>query len=289
MKAAAVAIAFAAGLLAVAGCGNGSGGAPPVKPADLSQAPRAVVWAVGDAATAGPDAGRVARMIRRAKPDRFLYLGDVYENGTAAEFRRWYDPRYGRLARTTIPTIGNHEYDNRFAGYYPYWKEKKGHRQPPWSRSRVAGWQMLSLNSQAAHGPDSSQAHWLERVLDGAAGNCRIAIWHRPRYSAGVIHGVAPDLNPLWSRLAGHARIVLSGHDHNLQRHRAKRGIVQYVAGAGGRGLYGLDRSSTTMLWGRDDVNGALRIVLKPGRALLEFRRPGGRVLDSSHVSCSPG
>jgi hypothetical protein len=43
------------------------------------------------------------------------------------------------------------------------------------------------------------------------------------------------------------------------------------------------------MLWGRDDVNGALRIVLKPGRALLEFRTPGGHVLDSSHVSCSPG
>src|SRR6187455_2864820 len=101
MRAAAVTIVLAAAVLGVAGCGNGPGSAPPVEPADLSQAPRAVVWAVGDAATPGPDADRVARMIRRARPDRFLYLGDVYETGTAAEFRRWYDARYGKLARIT--------------------------------------------------------------------------------------------------------------------------------------------------------------------------------------------
>ena len=32
----------------------------------------------------------------------------------------------------------------------------------------------------------------------------------------------------------GHAQIVLSGHDHNLQRHRPQRGLTQYVVGAGG-------------------------------------------------------
>ncbi len=113
--------------------------------------------------------------------------------------------------------------------------------------------------------------HWLESTLAGAQGDCRIAFWHRPRYSEGA-YGGAPDLNPLWNRLAGHARIVLSGHDHNLQRHRPQHGIAQYVVGAGGRGRYALHRGRSTMVWGRDDVNAALRIVLTPGRALLEFR-----------------
>jgi hypothetical protein len=253
-----------------------------------AQTERAVVWAVGDAATPGEAANRVAALVRRGKPDRFLYLGDVYETGRAADFRHWYQPRYGRLAHITMPTIGNHEWANRFNGYYSYWYRRKGRRWPPWSTSTIAGWQILDLNSQAPHGRNSAQVRWLSSALDGP-GDCRIAFWHRPRYSAGVVHGVAPDLNPLWSRLAGRAKIVLSGHDHNLQRHAPQRGLVQYVVGAGGRGRYGLRRDSPTMVWGTDRVDGALRMVLRPGHALLEFHAASGRLLDRSRVSCTPG
>jgi hypothetical protein len=270
-------------LASLAGCGSEAAATIPG-----ADAPRAVVWAVGDAATPGPAADRIAGLVRRAHPDLFLYLGDVYETGTPSEFRQWYQPRFGTLAGITMPTIGNHEWGNRFRGYYPYWLRAKGHRQRPWSKRTMAGWQILDLNSQAPHGAGSPQVKWLEKTLAGAQGDCRIAFWHRPRYSAGVVHGVAPDLNPLWNRLAGHARIVLSGHDHDLQRHRPQRGIAQYVVGAGGRGRYPLTRSNGTMVWGRDDVNAALRIVLTPGHALLEFRGARGHVLDRSRRACSP-
>src|SRR5687768_493858 len=188
---------------------------------------RAVVWAAGDAATPGRGADRIAALVRRGKPDLFLYLGDVYETGTRLEFRRWYHPRFGSLGHITEPTIGNHEWGNRFTGYYPYWAARKGRRQPPWSKTEIAGWEIINLNSQAAHGAGSSQVRWLERALTGP-GDCRIAFWHRPRYSAGAYRG-ANDLNPFWNRLVGRARIVLSGHDHNLQRHRPQRGVTQYV------------------------------------------------------------
>jgi Calcineurin-like phosphoesterase len=255
-------------------------------PAQTSE--RAVVWAVGDAATPGDAADRVAGLIRRADPDRFLYLGDVYETGTRAEFRRWYHPRFGRLAHITLPTLGNHEWANRHSGYYPYWRARKGRRIHPWSKTSIAGWQILTLDSQDPHGAESRQVRWLENTLEGARGNCRIAFMHRPRLSAGS-YGVARDLDPLWGRLAGHARIVLAGHDHNLQRHRPRRGLTQYVVGAGGRGRYSLHRDSPTLAWGRDDVDGALRIVLRPGHALLEFRAPNGRLLDRSRQACTPG
>jgi Calcineurin-like phosphoesterase len=249
---------------------------------------RAVVWAAGDVATPGPDADRVAALVRRGKPDRFLYLGDVYETGSLGDFQRWYHPRFGRLARITEVTIGNHEWANRFRGYYRYWAGRKGRKYPPWSKTSIAGWEILNLNSQARHGSRSAQVRWLERALEGP-GDCRIAFWHRPRFSSGAYAG-APDLNPFWNRLSGHARLVLSGHDHNLQRHRPQKGLTQYVVGAGGRGRYMLHGGrGSTLAWGRDDVNGALRMVLKPGRALLEFRSPGGRLLDRSHATCTPG
>ena len=278
------AVLVAAALLAAAALAAAFVSAAGPTPA---QNERAVVWAAGDVATPGEAADRVAALVRRGQPDRFLYLGDVYETGTPREFRQWYHRRFGRLAHITAPTIGNHEWDNRFKGYYPYWYRRKGERLPPWFKTQIAGWEILSLNSQAPHGTRSAQVRWLESAVEGA-GDCRIAFWHRPRYSAGA-YGGAPDLNPLWNRLVGRAQIVLTGHDHNLQRHRPQRGLRQYVVGAGGRGRYGLHRGNPTLAWGRDDVDGALRMVLRPGRALLEFRAPSGRLLDRSRVACTPG
>jgi Calcineurin-like phosphoesterase len=259
-----------------------SGGSARMAP----QSERAVVWAVGDAAAPEGAAHRLATAIQRARPDRFLYLGDVYESGTAAEFRGAYDPLYGSLAGVTEPTPGNHEWGNRFDGYYPYWRAKKGRRQPPWYDVQIAGWELLSLNSEAAHGPGSRQLHWLERRLAGG-GDCRIAFWHRPRFSAGLVHGDAPDTAPLWRALRGRARAVLSGHEHDLQRLRPRGGLTQYVAGAGGRSRYRLNGADPRLAWGRDDREGTLRIVLEPGSATFEFRDAAGRVLDRSSTTCS--
>lgn len=271
-------------LLAIVAAIAPQGGGAPAEHA--RQAERAVVWAVGDAAAPLPAARRLATAIRRARPDRFLYLGDVYEYGTAAEFRRNYDPLYGSLASTTEPTPGNHEWANRLSGYYPYWRAKKGRSQPPWSSVQTAGWELLNLNSEAAHGPGSRQLRWLERRL-ATGGDCRIAFWHRPRFSAGLVHGDAPDTAPLWNALRGRARAVLSGHEHDLQRLRPRGGLTQYVAGAGGRSRYRLTGTDQRLAWGRDDREGALRIVLEPGSATFEFRDAGGRVLDRSSTTCS--
>jgi hypothetical protein len=273
-------LAAVAAALAVAAAASAQDGAP-------APPERAVVWAAGDVATPGVRADRVAALVRRGEPDRFLYLGDVYETGTFEEFRRWYHRRFGRLASITDPTIGNHEWDNRFQGYYRYWYRRKGQRLPAWFKTQIAGWEILSLNSQAQHGTDSAQLSWLRAALEGP-GDCRIAFWHRPRYSEGA-YGGAADLNPFWTALAGHARIVLNGHDHNLQRHAPQLGMVEYVVGAGGRGRYKLHRGPSTMVWGTDRFDGALRMVLTPGRALLEFRAPNGRLLDRSRATCSPG
>jgi hypothetical protein len=252
------------------------------------QSEPAVVWAVGDAATPNDGARRLAAHIRAVAPDRFLYLGDVYEDGTASEFQLHYHPLYGSLAPVTDPTPGNHEWDNRFSGYYPYWREQKGRRQPPWSSTTLAGWEILALNSQAAHDRGSRQLRWLGRALAEPRGNCRIAFWHRPRFTAGK-YDDAPDLAPFWDALRGDAKAVLSGHDHNLQRLRPRNGITQYIAGAGGASPYAVDESDTRLAWSDDSRFGGLRIVLRPGRATFEFQDAAGRLLDRSRQNCTAG
>jgi len=200
----------------------------------------ATVWAVGDGADGGAAARAVARRIAAGRPDRVLFLGDVYPDGTASDFRGGFRSVYGSLARRTAPTPGNHDWPNHDVGYDPYWRSVTGAATPPWYAFRVGGWEVLSLNSEAPHGADSAQLRWLRARLRSDTGTCRLAFWHRPLHSAGL-HGDQHDVAPLEDALVGHAALVLNGHDHDLQRLRPARGIVSLVVGAGGHGRYGVN------------------------------------------------
>lgn len=264
----------------------------PSGPAD-----RALVWAVGDGADGSARAQAVVTRMRRKRFDRVLYLGDVYGagiastlrgDGTAKDYAKRYDPVYGDFAKRTAPTPGNHEWPQRGDGYEPYWADVFGETPPAYYDFSVAGWQILSLNSLAPHGAGSAQVRWLRsRVRAGGHGSCRLAFWHHPRFSAGR-HGDTPGVAPLWDALRGHARIVVSGHDHNMQRYKPVDGIAQYVSGAGGHGLYRFERRDPRHAFGSDHAYGALRIELRPGRARLAFVSVGGKILDVSVVTCRP-
>jgi Calcineurin-like phosphoesterase len=244
----------------------------------------AVVWAVGDGADGSAIARRLARRIERDRPDAFLYLGDVYPSGTADDFARNYESVYGRLAAITWPTPGNHDWWAREQGYFPYWR---GHGRPakPWYRFSLGGWELLSLNSEAPHTAGAPQLRWLGRVLDSARGTCRLAFWHRPRFSSGTVHGDARDIAPLWQELRGHARLILNGHEHTLMRYRRRDGLTEYVAGAGGRVRYAI-RPDRRLAFGRSDRTGALRLTLSPRKATMEFRAVNGELLDRSRAGC---
>ncbi|MGB2711134.1 MAG: metallophosphoesterase [Conexibacter sp.] len=244
----------------------------------------ATLWAVGDGATGSPRARRVARLIERGDPSRFLYLGDVYEQGTAEEFRSAYETVYGPLREVTLPTPGNHEWANRTDGYYPYWARTFGARPLDHYSVRVADWQLLSLNSEEPHEAGSRQVEWLERQVRGG-GDCRIAFWHRPRFSAGA-HGDQPDVEPLWQALVGRAVLVLSGHDHDMQELRVRDGIRVLIAGAGGNVRYPVDANDPRLAWGNDTTDGALRVRLQPGLARYDFVAVDGTILRSGAVRC---
>lgn len=276
-----------------AGCSGDEPDSEPEAPAPfvISGGPGpATVWAVGDAGHLGERERPVARLIAGANPDRFLYLGDVYETGTSEEFQA-YDALYGRLAPLTAPTPGNHDWPNHAEGYDPYWAARKGRKPPRYYSFELAGWEIISLNSQIFGDDSSEQLSWLRREVAGP-GNCRLAFWHEPRYSAGTTegHGDKPGADPLWQAVAGKAALVINGHDHNMQRMEPRDGIVELIAGAGGHGFrYDLDEEDPRLAFADEDHDGALRMRLSRGQAKLDFVATGGRVLDSSVVRCRAG
>ena len=246
------------------------------------------VWAVGDGGVASSADDELAARVAHERIDRLLYLGDVYESGTAREYATHYASSWGRFKAITHPTPGNHEWRNRAEGYDPYWgarapRNDGGH----YYSFNVAGWHFVSLNSHEDSGPESTQAAWLRRDLKRYRGTCTIAFVHRPRYSAGG-HGDASDLEPLYSQLAGRSVALLSGHEHNYQRLRAQRGITQFIVGTGGRRLSELDVSDPRLAAVEYQRHGALELVLRRGRVDYRFVRTDGRSGDTGSLSCRP-
>jgi hypothetical protein len=245
---------------------------------------RAVVWAVGDGATGSGPAKALAAHIAADHGDRVLYLGDVYESGTPTEFREHFASVYGPVLDTMLPTPGNHEWGNHLEGYDAFWRRTTSAPTPPWYALRVGGWQVLSLNSEAPHGEGDEQLRWLQQQLARPA-TCRLAFWHRPRFSAGR-HGDQDDVAPLWDAVVGRATLILNGHDHDVQRLKPVQGTVEIVDGAGGADLYSVDDGDQRLAFADDQSFAAARLSLGATDARVQVVTATGRVLDRTRVPC---
>jgi hypothetical protein len=251
--------------------------------------PRTVVWALGDGADGSPDGRRLARYVRSQRPDRFIYLGDVYERGSAAEYRRNYDAVYGPLARRTDPVLGNHEFARRFKGYFPYWQRARGlSRESARHRAYVdgSGWQVLAYSSES---DPVVEAAWVSAHAALHPGTCRLAVGHRGRYAvADSSHGDNPDQEPIWAALAGRTSVNLVAHSHLYGRLAPIDGVHVLVSGAGGHNLRAAGEQRHAVAAARAGVATATRLVLR--RGALDFRQvdASGRVHDVGTISCAP-
>lgn len=242
-----------------------------------------IVWAVGDGAKSGTKDDEVAAMIAADNPDTLLYLGDVYNTGTAAEYTDYYEPGYGQLKSKTYPTPGNHEWPNRDTGYFPYWLSRIAGQS--YYSFDIGNWHLVSLNSETSYESGSAQVQWLRSDLAQRKGDCTIAYLHRPRFSAGT-HGDQAQIDPLWQELKGHAVMVLAGHDHDYQRLSPIDGLTEFVVGTGGASLYAVNSSYQGLAFSNDSEWGALRLDLADERATYSFKALTGSTLDSGTVAC---
>lgn len=238
-------------------------------------------------------------------------LGDnAYENGTAGDFAKCFEPTWGAFKSRIRPALGNHEYRNPdggpkdAAGYFGYFGPKAGNPAKGYYSYTYGGWHVVVLNtndepacSLVACDAGSPQEQWLRDDLAAHPTPCTVAVWHAPRWSSGVTHGSSLRVQALWADLAAaKADLVLNGHEHMYERFAPlnaagqpdANGVREFVVGTGGGELY--DVGPTPSANSEKVIVkqfGFLKLTLRPdGYDWAYVGAPGGAVLDSGTGVC---
>ena len=156
---------------------------------------------------------------------------------------------------------------------------------------------MNSNCSQVAGcGSGSPQETWLRSDLAAHTNACTLAYWHHPRFSSGQ-HGDESQYDTFWRDLyAGHADIVLNGHDHDYERFAPQNpsagsdpasGIREFVVGTGGKNHYGFGTVQANSVVRNADTFGVLLLTLHPGGYDWRFApEPGKTFTDVGSAAC---
>jgi hypothetical protein len=216
---------------------------PPPPPASTQ-----IFVGAGDIAMCDANSEATAKLLDAIGGTVFALGDQAYFSGTADEYRRCYDPTWGRHKGRTRPVPGNHEYLSAGAApYYAYFGANAGPPGLGYYSFDLGSWHAIALNSNIDVSAGSAQAAWLRGDLAASRTRCTIAYWHHPLFTSGP-DGPSPEMRDVWRLLydAG-ADVVLNGHEHLYERFGPQdpggaadlsRGIRQFVAGTGGAFLY---------------------------------------------------
>lgn len=267
---------------------------PPVALPDIE----AVLVGAGDIGWCGSD-GRpdLTAALLDTIPGTIFTTGDnAYMTGSAENFRRCYEPSWGRHKSRTRPTPGNHDYETPGAAdYFAYFGANAGPSGLGYYSYTIGAWRIFALNSEIAASRGSAQVAWLEAELAATPSRCALAYFHRPLFGSGA-NGSDPHMRDVWRVLYDHgADVVLSGHNHSYERFApqdpggrfdAERGVRQFVIGTGGAPLTSFSRSQANSE-ARGSVWGVLKLTLRASEYTWDFvSAPGQTFSDSGAGVC---
>jgi acid phosphatase type 7 len=287
-----------------AGCVGGGGAVQPRTPAvGPARVSGPTVVAVGDIACAPGEQvtatkcqmAQTGRLTERLKPRVVLVLGDFQYGLDTLHSPRVYDRTWGRLKSITRPIPGNHEYETEGARtYYRYFRDQTP-EHPGYYAYDVAGWRIYALNARCRSLDCDTEARWLDQDMTAHPRDCSLIATHEPRYSSGGRHGGTEVVAPFWRvALRHHGDLAVAGHEHNYERfdpmdasaHRDPNGIRSFVAGTGGKNLYGFTTPQPGSILRDAKDFGVLALTLGDDAYAWRFLTIDGATIDSGTSYC---
>src|SRR5215213_6764652 len=110
---------------------------------------RAVLLAAGDIARCDSERDGATAQLLDGLRGTIAAVGDTaYSKGSDRNYRRCYDPTWGRHRNRTRPAPGNHEYRTAgAAGYFNYFGVKAGPPSKGYYSYDLGSWHIIVLNS----------------------------------------------------------------------------------------------------------------------------------------------
>ena len=209
----------------------------------------------GDCGVGTSSQARVADLLQTWDWDLGLLPGDIiYDSGQTSGFDPYFFTPYGATLRSTpfYPTLGNHDVQTSngqpyLDAFYLPTANSGTERYYSFDHGKV---HFIGLDSTNV---SSSQTTWLRNDLAAARANNAqwiFVTFHHPGYSSGDSHGREQSVYQNWCPVFEEFEVdaVFQGHDHIYERtsvrrdfYPNKRGVVYYVVGTGGAGLYGIN------------------------------------------------
>jgi len=313
-------VSTALAALATTQCSDPSGPSDPSPPpapasADVASSSSFILVGAGDIASCGSTGDEKTALlvenVLNADPTATAFIaGDnVYEDGSAAEYRDCYGTTWGRFKARTRPSLGNHEYDGVELAKpaFDYFGDAL------WGNSRSRGgyysfnlgdsWHIVVLNSNPTYVPTavgSPQDTWLKADLAANNRPCLAAIWHHPRFfsSADTASTLKrATVKPFWQALyAAKADLVLNGHSHNYERFAPQtpdgaadpvNGLRQFIVGTGGKSVGAVVKVHPNSQVRDGKTFGVLKLTLGPGSYTWQFLPEAGKTFtDAGSINC---
>jgi len=264
-------------------------------------APDPILVGAGDIARCGATGDeQTATLLDGIEGTVFTAGDNAYPDGSSRDFAQCYEPSWGRHRERTRPVPGNHEYVTPgAAGYKDYFGAAATRNGTTWYAYDLGAWRIYALDSECALvggcGSSSPQGRWLAADLARHPRHCVAAIWHRPRFSSGLIGGHV-RMAWMWQALdAAGAEIVVSAHDHDYERFARKHsdgtaaanGVRQFVVGTGGGMLRGFGAVVPNSVVRWNGSHGVLELKLQPARYSWRFVPVGGSTFrDAGTTPC---
>lgn len=260
-----------------------------------------VVVAVGDISPvcsgSSCASAKTAALVDKIKPSMIITAGDnQYNSGTIEEFRKYYEPTWGRFKNITKPSPGNHEYDDpsgKGKGYRQYF----GAAATPLGGSKMyyshdsGDFHFIALDSMAQKANDRAQLDWLRADLAKNQKRCVVAYWHHPRFNSGH-YGDNTSMAPLWDELVkAKADLVLSGHDHHYERLKPlnssgkvdeANGIRSAIVGIGGDSIYNEQHVPRAGMEVYIKKHGVMKLILNGASYSWEIVGTDNKLLDKA-------
>ncbi len=248
--------------------------------------PPATVLAVADAADCrGPDT-EVAELIESLE-GTLLMAGDLaYKEGSIANFTECFLPLYGGDLDRLYAVPGDNDYGTGNPdAFFQILGDRVGEVGKGWFTAELGSWQLIGLNSECGEvggcDPESEQYQWLAQTLaEAPADQCRIAMWHLPRFTSSANYQEIPRLGPMYELLfeAG-TDILLAGNSHHYERFEplgpdglpAEGGISNFTIGIGGATFTQFGEIRQGSAARQNDTRGVVRFELAADEWSFEF------------------